>query len=313
MGKNDFDIDFDFEKEYGFDPKAFLGTEEYDNNIDLSEFSDEELGLHAPEQVTADTGFDAEDDLDAEDFLNLADMEETVEAPVEAEITAEEAAEDVEEDVYPAEEEDDFPDVMIFPKARQEETVLPEVEEPAEEEVVDPAVFEENMEQEDASDYNEQEAAYEEELNEEDEESEERPRRKFRMPQINLPKITMPKITTPKVFTKFYDLYFAPLLNKELLEEPRDPNNPRRRRKKSKIQIFKEVYLPPIIACVCLILVLSFAIGSLTNAIDAHRAAKELENKQQLAESEAADLLELERGGSFQSCIGDRQTRNRAG
>ena len=41
MAKNDFDIDFDFEKEYGFDPKAFLGTEEYDENLDLSEFSDE--------------------------------------------------------------------------------------------------------------------------------------------------------------------------------------------------------------------------------------------------------------------------------
>ena len=28
MGKNDFDIDFDFEKEYGFDPKDVLGNEE---------------------------------------------------------------------------------------------------------------------------------------------------------------------------------------------------------------------------------------------------------------------------------------------
>ena len=28
MGKNDFDIDFDFDEEYNFDPKAFLGTVE---------------------------------------------------------------------------------------------------------------------------------------------------------------------------------------------------------------------------------------------------------------------------------------------
>ena len=27
MAKNDFDIDFDFEKEYGFDPKAILDSE----------------------------------------------------------------------------------------------------------------------------------------------------------------------------------------------------------------------------------------------------------------------------------------------
>ena len=50
MGKNDFDIDFDFNDEYGFDPKAFLGTEEYDENIDLDAFSDEELGLTSPKK-----------------------------------------------------------------------------------------------------------------------------------------------------------------------------------------------------------------------------------------------------------------------
>ena len=53
MGKNDFDIDFDFEEEYGFDPKAFLGTEEYDKNIDLDAFSDEELGLTSQKKASA--------------------------------------------------------------------------------------------------------------------------------------------------------------------------------------------------------------------------------------------------------------------
>ena len=60
MGKNDFDIDFDFNEEYGFDPKAFLGTEEYDENIDLDAFSDEELGLPPTGQETEDDGFDAD-------------------------------------------------------------------------------------------------------------------------------------------------------------------------------------------------------------------------------------------------------------
>ncbi len=45
MGKNDFDIDFDFEKEYGFDPNEILDGEEFDKNMDISQFSDEELGL----------------------------------------------------------------------------------------------------------------------------------------------------------------------------------------------------------------------------------------------------------------------------
>ena len=68
MGKNDFDIDFDFEKEYGFDPKAFLGTEEYDDDIDLSEFSDEELGLNVPDEAD-------EEDLDVKEY-RIGDRQE---------------------------------------------------------------------------------------------------------------------------------------------------------------------------------------------------------------------------------------------
>ena len=34
MAKNDFDIDFDFEKEYGFDPKAILDSEYTDEDLD---------------------------------------------------------------------------------------------------------------------------------------------------------------------------------------------------------------------------------------------------------------------------------------
>lgn len=296
MGKNDFDIDFDFEKEYGFDPKAFLGTEDYDDDINLSEFTDEELGLRSEAEVpaaeeSADSSFDAEDDLDVDGFLNMGSLEEPEEDYAEEAPVEEIEEEPVEEEAdYPEEDDSDFPDVMVFPKAREQEPA-PEVaaEEYAEEEVVDPAVFEdEACGEEEAPAYDEQEPVYEEE-EDDSEPAEERPRREFKLPKIN-----MPKITTPKIFIKFYDLYFAPILNKDLLEEPRDPNNPRRRRRKSKIQIFKEVYLPPIIACVCLILVLSFAIGSISNAIDARRAANDLKDKEQLAASEAADLLELE-------------------
>ncbi len=52
MGENDFDREFDFEDEYGFDPKSFLDAEEYDDDIDLSEFSDEKLGLSAQPEKT---------------------------------------------------------------------------------------------------------------------------------------------------------------------------------------------------------------------------------------------------------------------
>lgn len=300
MGKNDFDIDFDFEKEYGFDPKAFLGTEEYDENIDLSEFSDEELGLtpQAAPAAEEQDGFDLDEELNSDDFLNLGNQEEESFETEEEDFAMEEEdfSEDEVEEEAPAqtEAEDDYPDVMVFP--RREDPVEYTEEEP----VVDPSVFEdtpaynengEAYDQDDAA-YAEDSSGYDEEYDEDEEES--RPHREFKLPKINLPKINMPKFTTPKIFIKFYDLYFAPVLNKELREEPRDPNNPRRRRKKSKIQVFKEVYLPPIIACVCLILVLSFAIGSLSNAIEVRRAANDEKDKQQAAASEAASLVEEE-------------------
>ena len=69
MGKNDFDRAFDFEEEDGFDPKAFLDAEEYDDDIDLSEFSDEELGLSfQPEKTVSEDA--PEDGLDL-DGLDL--------------------------------------------------------------------------------------------------------------------------------------------------------------------------------------------------------------------------------------------------
>ena len=52
MGKNDFDIDFDFEKEYGFDPKTLLGSDANDDTVDLNEFSDEELPEEGTENVS---------------------------------------------------------------------------------------------------------------------------------------------------------------------------------------------------------------------------------------------------------------------
>ncbi len=282
MSKNDFDIDFDFEKEYGFDPKAFLGTEEYDENIDLSEFSDEELGLSVQEEPVQEEdeeeSFESGDEMDMDDFLNLRE-EEAEEEEDKPLFVQEEPQEDAPE--AEAEEEDDYPDVMTFPKR---EIPVPTEFIPEEENVVDQSVFEEEPA------YDDEEPVYEEEFEDEEAYEEEKPRKAFQMPQINLPKITLPKFTTPKIFLKFYDLYFAPVLNKELQEEPRDPSNPRRRRRKSKLQIFKEVYLPPIIACVCLILVLSFAIGSLSNAIDARRTANEEKDKLALESSQAADL-----------------------
>lgn len=106
--------------------------------------------------------------------------------------------------------------------------------------------------------------------------------------------LKLPKLKMPNFFGKFYDLYFAPVLHKELVEEPMDPDNPRRRRRKTKGQIFKEVYLPPILVCVSLILVLTFVIGSLSNVIDRRRIEKQNQQSQLDASLSQAEQLEAQ-------------------
>ena len=69
MAKNDFDIDFDFEKEYGFDPKDMLGNDEL---IDDMDFSDDELGL-SPKEKKNHSDFELDDELNMDDFLNMAE------------------------------------------------------------------------------------------------------------------------------------------------------------------------------------------------------------------------------------------------
>lgn len=280
MGKNDFDIDFDFEKEYGFDPKTFLDADEYDENLDLSDFSDEELGLNEDAQTPPadpqDADFDLDDvdldgdfDLDADLDLSSDGAEEDF--PLEEEL--DEAAENVQD---PQDFIDEDLDVFLnMPRHTQSE--------PAEEEEPQQPQWEESEQDVPADTVPDQPDL-------EPEQTEARPRRQ-RTPRE--PKPPREK-TGPGIFTKFVDLYFGPLLNKQLREPVQDPTNPRHRRKKSPEQIFKEVYLPPLIACVCLILVLSFAIGALSNGIKKMRDDAERKDSQ-LASSQSAQQLAEQR------------------
>jgi len=279
MGKNDFDIDFDFDEEYGFDPKAFLGSEEYDKDIDLDAFTDEELGLTDQKKTTkpaAEEDFDLDDDLDMDDFLNMAvTNKQTEEEEPEEEDWSDEA-----EESEPEEAEEEYEDEPALSEDEQSEEI-------AMNENMD---YEEELEMQEAEEFEEEVYEEEDEIYDESEEEEApRKRQKKARKPIQLPKITLPKIKlkTPNIFTKFFDLYFAPVLYKELREEPQDPEAPRRRRRKSKAQIFKEVYLPPIIVCVCLILVLTFLIGSVSNAIKLKQIENEKE-QMQLSESLSA-------------------------
>ena len=309
MGKNDFDRAFDFEEEDGFDPKAFLDAEEYDDDIDLSEFSDEELGLSAqpektvsedapedgldldgldldgidlgdadtqdqePDDVEQDSDFepDADDnddfdpDMDLDDFLNLGSHRDSREDPDE-----DTEYDDPTEDPDFSENTEEFEDDVNLPKAKQPEEVEMDMNtEYPEETQMEDSAFEDGPV----------------------DEQEDTPPRK-RAPRQRPKKERKP--AGPNIFTKFYDLYFAPALTGKLPEEPQDPSSPRRRRRKTKAQIFKEVYLPPIIACVCLILVLTFAIGSVSNLIEEKRINKQNEQSHLDESQSAADLAQAE-------------------
>lgn len=238
MSDNEFDMNFDI-NDADFDTDAFLNSQEFDENIDLSEFADEDPDLSADEgfdeefEPEADGDFDLGSDLDL-----LLDMDRDEPADEETEY-------DPQEPVYP----DDDP--------MEDSDEVPEEEE-------------------------------------EEEEPTSRRRKKEKSFKVNVPKLTMPKITMPKFMGRFFALYFAPLTDKEMREYPADPNNTRRRRKKPRNVVFKEIYLPPIIACVSMILVLSFVVGSLSNLIERKRIESE-RNQSHLASSESAAQVEEQR------------------
>ena len=254
MGKNDFDIDFDFEKEYGLDPKDFLDSGEHDD-IDLSEFSDEDLGL-TPSDGDADADIYGQDFADGEASDDAYGQEDDLDAFLNM---RKERAEENPQDT------DDY----------SEEDFNPEEDYPEEEELRGDAFGQDDY----AEDYQE---------DSDEEESAQYQKQRSRKAR-KMPKITLPKIAMPNIFGKFVDVYFAPMLNKEMREGPVDPDNPRRRRRKSPSQIFKEVYLPPLIACVCLILVMSFAVGSLSDFIQAKRDEADRKQSQQSSSISAAE------------------------
>ena len=99
------------------------------------------------------------------------------------------------------------------------------------------------------------------------------------------------KLTVPPVFQKLWNLYFPP---REVWDPKPDPNNPRRRRKKTKAQIFKEAYLPAILACLTLVLILSFVVGAIGNGIKQKKANDEAAKESSISAANQAELIKSE-------------------
>lgn len=294
MDKNDFDIDFDFEKEYGLDPELLQST---DDDFDYDQFLRDDLDLGLDEVYPVESESDS-----TQAFQLGTDGEVPEEETYEEEVSEEyDEDEDLSADfVRPASYEGDF-------------------EEESETEYIDSA-------EDPESDYTEEDYVPSEEgAYDEEEESERVPRRKLELPKIAIPKISLPNIKwpikkeghdekmeytesteneegeqkprrrreskpkEPTFFSKLLDAYMEPVhkaAEREKEEQVLDPLDPRvlRRRKRDKKKIFKEVYLPAIIAGIALFLILSFCVGAVANAVRTKKlddAAAELEAQNQ--------------------------------
>jgi len=317
MAKNDFDLDFDFEKEYGFDPKAILDSEYTDDNLDLSQFDDAALGIDL-EQVSADEFEDFDlDSLDQEEAPDVTAVvpEEKAESAYEADFEAEaddldlddldldglgfDDEEDDEEDLYP--DDADLTADMDFTRRANffgmDTGVLPQQPEaPAYEE----PVYEEPVYEEPAADApSYEEPAYDDQAQEEydvadpipEDEDEEPVRRRRERPRKERKPVQPIKLTMPPFLTKLVKLYFP---TQQEIRERSESTEGRRRRRPSKQQIFKEYYLPTIIAGLSVVLILSFVIGALSNAIDNAQLKRQQEKDKAQQESIAAEKLQSE-------------------
>lgn len=261
MDKNDFDVDFDFEKEYGFDPSLFMDADETE------------------EAPVTDSAFESAEDPDA-DFLGDFDLDSLP----DEEDSGDDAGgfddfdlDDITGENSEAEDPMDLPEEEDLPIRRRRQN--------RQEEPQDPELPEEDVLQEDEVPEDELPEEDTEEESEEEPEAEKPARR--RKPRADKPK-------KPSVFSKLLDLYLAPMRQTEDVQTVDENGRIRRRRKPSKSQIFKEVYLPAIIAGLALLLVLSFIVGSVTNAVKKKMLNDEANRRESLSASQAADAAEKE-------------------
>lgn len=250
MDKNDFDLDIDFEEEYGFDPKDFLSE---DDDFDYSDILDEDDPTEDMDATKA-YHFDQTPDQNADDDISDAD---------------EDLAADFPEHPDHDDEQQDYSD---------EEA---------------PQAYDAPEEEQDGQEYD----------IEEEPEQEQGTKKKggLKLPKLGgkgKSKKAKSKASDPvkkSVFSKLLDMYMEPVTRYKEESEVLDPLDPRyvRRRKREKKRIFKEVYLPAIIAGLALLLILSFIVGSVSNALTVKKnkdSAAQVEAQQQASAADAAEV-----------------------
>ena len=276
MDKNDFDVDFDFEKDLGFDPEEFLDSDD-PGDFDMSQFDD----LDLPGEETAPDA-----DADFQDF-DLDQQELAQEDEFDPYLT-EDAGEDPEAPTEDADysESDDLGEDLYFPKHETQYDA----------DTFDPQTF--GQEDYPKGGYEEDSQGQEPDYpagEPVDEPSTREDRKRLKLPKLHKsgakrePKPRQPK--KPSFFSKFLDWYMEPINRRNNPETEIVGEDGRRKRRKrpTKMQIFKEAYLPVIIAGVTLILVITFISGAVTNAFKNKKIKDENDQKAAEASSQAAE------------------------
>ena len=257
MDKNDFDLDyeFDFEKEYGFDPKEFMSS---DDDFSFEDFLDDDAGQSA-------------DDID----YSLDDDEEDLTSGY----SGDESADGYDE---PADGYDDAP----VDGYDAESSGGPEEE------------YDSDAELEG------EEALMEEEPSRK--KKKKKKSRGFALPKLPAKKKKVheepldpeePAEPAKKgTIAKLVEMYMEPVTRTAAEEPVLDPTDPKyiARKRREKKRIFKDVYLPAIIVCVAMFLIISFIAGSVANAITVKKNMDSAAKIEAQAQANAAGAAELE-------------------
>ncbi len=325
MDKNDFDMEFDFDKEYDdmdLNDQAEADTPNGDEDLDLGQFE----GETGDDQFQ---DFDLEDDEEFQKLLNGDNGPQSDPGRQDLDQDYSEN-EDPDEDLFfprkeRQEEQEDFgPDFdpqqydPAYDPSQEEEPPLRKARQPRQPQYDDGQPYEEGGydQQYDQGGYDpaydpqqgdydpnydpnyeggEYDPSYDPDYNGQGyEEPPKKEKKKLSLPKLpkREKKEKKPR-TTPTFFEKFMAWYMEPI-NRRKNPEPEavDENGRRRRRKKpTKMQIIKEAYLPPLFALIAMILIVSFVAGSLTNVFKAKKINDEKKAAEALQASEEADRI----------------------
>lgn len=291
MDKNDFDIDFDFEKELGFDPKEFLDSDQ-DGDFDLDEFKN--IDLEDAQQDDLDLSqFGLDEQLRQEDTYAAPSSDEDAFLDYDMDSQEPDDGYGEEEPPYPENadyDEDSYEEEEILRRPRREydeqsgydEEPLDYEEQDGESRNDPPSYGQPPRGQAPYQAVQYDEAAYDQEDYREDE-----PQKKGFMKRKNSdkPKREFKKPTMPPIFQKFIGLYFGPMIAEMSGMTP----EPEGRRRRSKQRVFKEVYLPPLILFVSCVMVLACIVGSISSAVRGKIVHDEENRLESIQASEEAD------------------------